>query len=717
MIMIGIFCMDLINISFPLLRQIFGFIYLTLLPGMLIVRLLNLRNSNLHELFLYNIGFSLLCIMLSGYVVNEIFSTFIQKPVSTYSILFALFFLTIILSSICLIHEKKSYEPSKYKIDYKLLLNRKYINSCLLLLFVFLITLVGTHFVNHYGTNTILLVMLILVLIIFVLITFNIYIPQHIYGATILFIAISLLYHNSLIFDYIYGWDTHQEFYFSNLVITDGYWNNNLEASVNSVFSIVFLIPVYSLICNLTVTQVIKIVLPILFALLPYGLYHIYRKQALDNKIAFIGVFYFISINRFYTELLALGRQQIGELFVMLILLTIVSDEKLLKKKILIIIFSLGLIVSHYALSHLFFIYLLIGYIVGQYLFKWTNNLLNQSYVLLFGVILISWYMVITQGSIFETVIHLFTRVFSTFLSDFGQTTATEVISGQSFFITSTLLRLSYLFSQLCIVIGFLGVLTKFKNYNFSKDFMLISTSCLLIIVLPLFTSSTGMNIHRLYHISSIALSVFLIPGTLVLFSGFKTIMSSRKFQLTDKKYTMMLGLVACLFFLLNIGFVQEIIDENPTSISLSQESLMVNKYDENALSKLNNSKSFHRVYISEYDVYGSKWLSKHRNNDFQIYADMASIYFIFTSYGMMPSNESIAGPISLTNSNMKAISDSTEFQPTSYIYLRYFNSWYGSTFDPNNKMKEIVEIKNIGSSLKTSHVVYNSGKNIIYNI
>ena len=92
------------------------------------------------------------------------------------------------------------------------------------------------------------------------------------------------------------------------------------------MLSLTMLAPLLSVATGMSVTWVFKLIVPILFALVPLGLYRLYQKQT-SHRIALFGVFYFMVTFSFYTEMLAMARQEIAELFVVMLLLLIVDRQ------------------------------------------------------------------------------------------------------------------------------------------------------------------------------------------------------------------------------------------------------------------------------------------------------------------------------------------------------------------------------------------------------
>ena len=85
----------------PCLRQIVGFIFLTFVPGMLILRILRIHNVGLIESLAYSVGLSLAFIMFSMASINFILPLIgILRPISLLPVSVALAVLTLILMAV-----------------------------------------------------------------------------------------------------------------------------------------------------------------------------------------------------------------------------------------------------------------------------------------------------------------------------------------------------------------------------------------------------------------------------------------------------------------------------------------------------------------------------------------------------------------------------------------------------------------------------------------
>lgn len=703
---IGTIGLEIIGLKIPILRQLIGFFYLSFVPGMLIVRFLKLKNLKNTEILLYTIGLSIFTLMFTGFLTNIVGSYFMSNPISTTNLILTMSFIVIILSYLCY----KSDKEITYIYEKKYTKNIFLSPASLFLMLIPFLSVFGTYLVNYYNNNILLLLLIIIICFVILLIGFDTrFIHKDLYPLAIFVIAISLLLHTSLIYTYLYGWDIHQEYYFSNIVKISGFWNPDIVSNVNAMLSVVLLAPIYSDICDLSLTSVFKIIYPFLFSFVPLGIFHIYQKLTENDTTAFLSAIYFISISTFYTEMLSLARQEIAELFFVLLITVIVSNIEITRKKLLTLIFTFGIVISHYGLSYLLLALILIGYLFLKYILNSKSDILRLSFVLIFFFYTISWYMCFSDGSLLQTVVLLFYHYYEVMFEEFLTTKSTHLIISSAYSFWGNILKILYEISQLFIIIGFASVLKNYKKLTFSKEYMAFSFMLLCALGSSLLYSNTGMNLHRIYHIASILLSVYFAIG------GYAAISMASRFTnkiCPSEKVNpgKILTLFVILFLLTSIGFVQEISNRDQTSISISQKSITINKDVDSVYDKLASS-TLYRAYIPAQDFYGTTWLSKNRNPTEKLYVDAAAKYIVFMSYGMMPyylePYKSLIGDLSIYN----------PIEPNDYIYLRYTNVIYGFVSSElfSGKEEPYFKINEFLPVINSKNKIYTNGANYVF--
>jgi uncharacterized membrane protein len=68
-------------VDVPVARQVIGFIYLSFIPGLIIVKLLKLDELERLEIVLFSIGISVAFLMFAGLLINTLFPLFgVSEP-------------------------------------------------------------------------------------------------------------------------------------------------------------------------------------------------------------------------------------------------------------------------------------------------------------------------------------------------------------------------------------------------------------------------------------------------------------------------------------------------------------------------------------------------------------------------------------------------------------------------------------------------------------
>lgn len=686
--------LDLIGFHIPLVRQLIGIVYILFIPGILILRFLDIHKIDDIEALLYIVGLSVAFIMFTGFFINH-FSLYlgITKPISVIPLVVTISFIFLLLSALCYFNDKDHYNYDY--IPTKNILSTK----PLLLFFIPIFVIYGTYLVNIYHINVLIVVFILLISLIFLSHNFLIVIPLNLFPLTLFTISISLLFHNSLISTYIWGCDIQHEYYLANLVISNLHWDPNLSQNTNAMLSIVMLFPIISNLCNIDLVWTFKIISPLLFSLLPLGLYKIFERQT-SKEIAFLSCIFFISCFSFYTEMLSLARQQIAELFFVLLILLmtnhIIED---LKKVILAIVFSFSIIVSHYAFSYLFIMSLLFSLILFKFItvideksiisVKVESNknislekLVSPTFILLFMVFALSWYMYISRGSAFSVIVRIGDSIFNSLFTDFlnpEKAQGAQILTSKASSYMRDITKYLHILSIFFISIGVLKLVVKRKSTQFNNGYIAFSFSyfiiCVLGIVVPYF--AVQLNTSRLYYISLLVLAPFFSIGSLSLFN----IIIHHKLDafwinLFTKQTFKVLSIFLAIFFLFNSGLLYEIKGEESSSVSL------------------NNS---HYPFIyNEGEVSAVSWINLYRNQVSTIYADVGGgnlLTSVTSNYSILPF---ITKNIYLPKNN--------------YLLITTLNTKYNQIYVRNSLTQlEYIDIKYLFESNKINNI-YDSG-------
>lgn len=708
LVIIGLIGLNFLNIHVPIVQEILFTIYLLFIPGLLVLRILMIRNININTL-LYSIGISLCFVMFMGLILNYTGPYIgINNPLSYINIIFTVVTFTVVLIFI------SYFQDRKYQTSYNNPMTFKFSKTYFLTLLPF-IAIIGSYFMNQYQNNLLLIALIIIVSLLPILVVFNVIKENH-YPLTILTISTALVLHTSLISNHIWGYDLHYEFYTAKTVLANGYWNYSFNNIINAMLSITTLAPIYSVFTGLNLNWTFKILYPLIFSLVPLVLYQIYQNFT-SKKISFLASFFFMSFFIFYGEMLQLARQEIAEFFLVLIMLLIFDKLNPSRKSFLCVLFSIALIMSHYSLSYIYVAMIIVSLIIiylndskNRYFkhidfhkyFKLKSytrsSIVSLNYVILVLVVLVGWYF-FTAGS---TPINALTRIVGNMYSNiFADLFNSNTIQGLGLVTKQEVSVWYYILKYLNLILSFfvfVGVLSLFKVkmpafYKFKEKILTLNIInstykmeylgfiltavilCIASISIPYFAMS--LNVTRLYHITLLILSPFCIFGAIIAFDLlFKCFNVPGKLR-NKNNYLKIMSLLLLVFFIFNSGLVFEVFHDNPSSIAIS------------------SNKDYPK--FNEHEIIGVSWLSNHSISD-KAYADSYS-RFLLQEYGFKPI----------------VIEGTTTDLGNHMIYLRSFNVVEDKLYYASSNNPILFNSSRVYPLIMKKNLIYSNGECEIY--
>lgn len=667
----GCIGLELLGISTLILRPIVSFFYLIFVPGILILRLIKLHDLGNIETLVYTIGLSITTLMFTGFFMNTFYPLFgIPDPISLRYLILTMSFFILALSFLCYMTDDKVYHASL--LDLKYFFSTKVLYLCA----IPLLAILGTYLMNYYQCNILLIILIVLIaLTVYFTVAYNL-IPNTLYPLVLFSISVSLLFHKSLISSYLTGWDIHIEYYMSNLVVADSYWNSQLPSNVNAMLSIVMFAPIYSKISGMDLIWIFKIIYPLIFSLVPVGLYRIFQK-GINDQLAFLSSTFFISYFGFFVEMNQLARQQIAEFYFMLLIL-LFFDEGLNKvgRSILLIIFTFSIVVSHYGLSYIYLASLVLVILTctsySRLIIKnHYRTVISSNIVLLTIVFTLVWYMYISNSSSFNIFVQISNHILNSVNTELFNTNSVEglqIIAKQEKSQLYLIYKYLHIICQSFISLGLFFLIFNLKNFKFEKEYVFFCIVYYLILLccltLPYFASA--LNTSRLYQISLIILSPLCVIGGLFSLNLFCNILGQYGVRISKDNIVKYFSIFLVIYLFFNTGLIFELFKDQPYSISLNR--------------------SLEYPCFTEQEVVGAKWISEVKNNNI-VYANH---YRNLLLRGFNPDEK-----YGIFSSNLN-------IQKGSYIYLGKY------------MLNEIVTLKSSSNSY-ICHDNIISGENKIY--
>lgn len=597
----------------PILRQLFGFLFLMVLPGFLLLQTIKLKDIKFVEYSVLLVGLSISFLMIYGLFLNNILIYFgYIYPLSTSSLLvsFDLVFLFLIIIL---------YSRSQDIIFDISCLKLKIYDKAFLAMSVLFPALIvfGTYLMISNNNNFILLFTLILMSICIVGICYaKLKISKNIYSIVVYSISISLLLIFMLRFTHINGHDVHFEYYIFQTTLGNLRWSTFLHSTLDSTLSISLLPAIFQSILNMESQEFLfKGVYVVICSFSPLAIYIIANKYV-DEMYAFLASVFFMAQSHF---LVTAGspRTSLAIFFVALAIMVLLNDNiSQIKRRGLFLIFIVSIILSHYSTSYITFIMFISSFILLE-IVRMSNKLTFEKRVtsisiVLFFTLMFAWYSMATEVAFSSGVkfivdtIAQFNNFFveesrsSQFVKLAGKELAHPIVSrinlvntfSAFFYIGVGVLTIIYRFKSMVSFSNIMSMKPSFLKSKFDMQYLAMVVMCsgLLVIMLVLPHVSVGYGIQRLFLLAMVVLSIcFVIGGTTL----------SKYLHIAPH---LLILIVLVPYFLFSSGFVNTIIFDSG-SITLNSD---IPLYD------------LENVYESE--SVSAKWLKSNIQTKSQVY-------------------------------------------------------------------------------------------------
>jgi uncharacterized membrane protein len=626
-VLLSVIALDSTALKIPLLRTFFALIYLMFVPGITLLRVFRLHRLGSVETALYAVGLSVATVMFTGLVLNTVGPAIgIMNPLSLIPLIFSLSALVLILGAL-------SYVRDKSFSDTAMIGAKDVPPSVLFFLLLPFLSIYGTFAMNAYQNNILLMILLLVIASAIIISVYKKKDLTNIYPLIVFSISLALLFSLSLISPYTSGFDAQFEHYSATLVVQQSHWNSSLADLYNSVLSLVMLAPILSIICNLDLTWVFKIVYPLMYSLVPVGLYWLYKKQ-MDSTVAFLSVMFFVSTVSFYGLMPSEARQETAELFLVLILLLIV-DFRIQKttRSILLITFSFAMIVSHYSLTYIFMLSLVPVLIIlsatklinqrqkGSFFPKLrlaaktpkpnlpranTDTAFTAAFMILFIITTLAWFTFVSGASSVASLLDTFRLIAASGISELFSPASAQgaaILLATPVSTLHTVDKYLYLIGEFFVVVGFAATLLKYNSSNLRlrpyRELSAFNVPLLALLVAAIAIPYVAQSLQtaRVLHISLIFLAPLFVIGAVALFEAAGKVVPPR--SITYQGVLSCIAVFLAIFLLFDSGFIYQVTNDHPYSNALNS--------------------ALDGAFFNKMEIVGAQWLVQHNQTEKKI--------------------------------------------------------------------------------------------------
>ena len=694
-----------IFLNIPVLRQVLGFTFFTVIPGLLILHILKLNKLGLTQRIVLSVGLSISFFMFFGLFINWVYPLFgYNTPLSTSSLTISFSVVILILAIIAYVRNRSVSFANLSDLK----LNTREKAFLLVPAFFPLISIVGMYLMNTTDNNVMLMALLILIPVygIFIAIKHE-HVPERVYPPMIFLTSISLVLLLGLRSNHIIGVDAHTEYYIFQQTSHNGQWQIFTNSTLDSCLSISVLPTIYQSFLKIDSEYLFKILYAILFSISPLVVY-LFSKKYIGGFYAFLASLFFMSQYVFQSTAYN-PRTTLAVLFFALSV-TVLFNSRLdeFSKKLLFIVFAASCIISHYSTTYIFFFVLLLTWIgmqvIRRIIFaqrkpalspnaptgddppsstsKASTLAITQSQlktyitfgtVVLFFIMVFFWYSQVT-GVAFHAGVRFIEATFRSlpgfFLVESRGEEAAAVL-GVELQTKGIPHHIEFVWSWLTIGFIAIGLLTtlvryrqmvafpgeeketpKFINQKLEAEFLVCSLACsaslAASVALPHILE--GYSMLRTYCQMMTVLSPFFVIGGIMV----------AKFLHTKWAYLVVL-MVLIPYFMCNTGTMYQLFGV-PRAITLNSE-----------------GQGYDKIFIHDKETFATRWLGDHAYEGARIAVDHYSWLRSYGGVGMYYAS-------SLIEEN-KPIGEG-------YIYLRYSGVVGGKLMDRYHRWHDIAEYR-----------------------
>mgnify|MGYP000934550071 CR=1 FL=1 len=550
------------------LRGLFTFLFYSYVPGLVLLRVLRMHRLGGVLTTLLSVAASVAIMMFTGLILNLMYFEMNGSLPFTFNTIVN--GLTVIFVSLLLL----SFITNRHYCDRPTLDISPFITAPAFALYSLpLLAILATYLLNGWNIAWLQIVLIIAIAAAVMALLIK-RVPSQLYPVAVICIALAVLFHTSLVSRFVVEWaDISFEYWSANKTLIDGFWTMDSPNRTDSVLSVTILAPIYNLLTGLDLNTIFKACYPILFTLVPLGVFHIARER-LDSRGALLAAFLIISGEVFFTEFLGLARQIVAELLLMSVVALLLNRSNMSINKIILTWFlALGMIVSHYGLI----VVIMPAAITSSILFLLLErrSLTASTVVKLVGsaalifIPPIMWYGNISGSAVLNSMREHIEQLFDGSLSIGLYEELIPILSLEHSHHLWPVFIMAILASVLCICGLAKLISSRHELDDWVRSYVALATPFLIYIFIAFFDTKIFdfITIPRFLHICLLFTAPLAVFGTLSIHKLLKKFISSENVK---RPTPIILGAIAVVFFLTVSGIGNSLVGSPlPTELDL----------------------------------------------------------------------------------------------------------------------------------------------------
>ncbi|NTV22229.1 MAG: DUF2206 domain-containing protein [Candidatus Yonathbacteria bacterium] len=335
----------------PIMSDVFGLLFLLILPGVLLLRILNFYPETIWERILHIVSLSIAILLIGGLIENTLLPLFgIWKPLEKIPLLIFFDILFIIFIIIGTLLGRRIHIFSPKKIHFQP--HQVWLQALAFLLPLSAIG--GATILNNGGSNFLAIATLLGIAGFLLYAGIRITSQNETFILTWVYaVSFALLLGMSMRSLHVVGWDINNELQVFRMTHGSAFWSmSHLQDAYNACLSITILPTIFLRFTHFVDEYIFKFLFQAIFALMPIGLYY-FIKELTGQRKAILATTMFLGSAVFSHGMPTLIRQEFGFLFFSLILFIIFSEKiKSKNRNVLLVLYGTSMILSHYSTTY-----------------------------------------------------------------------------------------------------------------------------------------------------------------------------------------------------------------------------------------------------------------------------------------------------------------------------------------------------------------------------
>lgn len=382
---------SVVGLAVPYVRETITFVLLTIVPGALLYALLVRSTDEFGLFFLYAVALSVTGLTGLNLLLNwSYFLIDVERPLSFWP------------SSLALTGGLLGLVGLSYLLDRPVVVPRPSVDRgdrrlAVLLIGVVVLAVLAGHVRTQYQQPAL---MYPAVLAIAAVVLLTPALPVRSYPATLFSLGTATLLHRNLVTEHVIGVDIQATYRVAVLVREAGFWDVTIGGSLIALPIITVLPVIYSVVGDIALAYVFKVVFSVVAALLPVGIYYLARDHLGARAGLFGGLFFLFYHTTFYYSP---GKEILAELFLVCMLIALFSEAPRRGDLVLAGLFGASMIQAHYAVTFIYTFTMaaaVVGlWLVARYYGAERPSTVSGQFVLALLTGAFGWYM-LTSGDL-----------------------------------------------------------------------------------------------------------------------------------------------------------------------------------------------------------------------------------------------------------------------------------------------------------------------------